>query len=108
LRIAITLCAPSMDAQVDHRFGRARYMGLVDTDANEEEVWENPHIDERSAGVRAAKALADAGAQALISGEVGPNALKVLRAAGIRVYRARGSARDAVHALLSGGLDEVE
>ncbi|MHC1597689.1 MAG: NifB/NifX family molybdenum-iron cluster-binding protein [Methermicoccaceae archaeon] len=108
MKVAITLADSSLDSAVDERFGRAPYVALVDSATGKGQVVENRHADDRSAGVKSAKTIVEMGADALISGDVGPNALSVLRASGVKVYRARGgSGSDAVDALLAGRLEKI-
>ena len=62
------------------------------------------------AGVQAGSTVASQGAEAVITGNVGPNAHKVLAAANIAIYQAGNgvSARDALDALERGELTAVE
>ena len=43
------------------------------------------------AGISAAQLVADKGAEALITGNVGPNAMNVLKAANIEIYKGNAS-----------------
>ena len=108
MKVAITLAGSSLESAVDERFGRAAYLAVVDTATKRENVMENRHAEGRSAGVKSAKEIVDMGAEVLISGDVGPNALQVLHASGIRVYRTTSNtAGDAIDALLADRLEEI-
>ncbi|MHC1592516.1 MAG: NifB/NifX family molybdenum-iron cluster-binding protein [Methermicoccaceae archaeon] len=108
MKVAITLADSSIESAVDERFGRAAYVALVDSATKKGDVVENRHAEGRSAGVKSAKEIADMGAEVLISGDVGPKALQVLRASGIKVYRANSNtANDAIDALLADSLEEI-
>ena len=44
MKIAITSSGPTLDAQLDPRFGRAQYLLIVDTDSLDLEAIENPTV----------------------------------------------------------------
>jgi predicted Fe-Mo cluster-binding NifX family protein len=60
------------------------------------------------AGIQAAQKVANMGVEAVITGNVGPNAFNVLSATGIKIITgASGSAREAVERYKSGQLRET-
>jgi predicted Fe-Mo cluster-binding NifX family protein len=81
-------------------------MVLVDTDTMEYETLSNPAISAAGgAGIQAAQFLANHGVEALVTGNVGPNAFQVFSAADIPVYLYSGpSVRQAVDAFVKGEL----
>ncbi len=89
MKVAITISGSTIDAPFDARFGRAAAFCIVDTDAQEWVVRENPALsDSGGAGVRAAQFIAKLGARAVVSGAFGPNAFDTLRAAEVAMYTA--------------------
>jgi predicted Fe-Mo cluster-binding NifX family protein len=106
MKIAVSATAPYLDAELDPRFGRCLYLLVVDTESMEFEAVENPAVAAPGgAGIRAAQAVAETGATAVITGNCGPNAYEALSAAGIEVaVGASGSVRQAVEAYLQGRL----
>ncbi len=106
MKIAVTSTGSDLDAQVDPRFGRAEYLLIVDTDNLEFQVIENPGTQAPGgAGVQAAQTVASAGAEAVVTGNVGPNAHQTLSAADVKVYiGASGTVREAVEAFKRGEL----
>ena len=90
-------------------FGRAPYFSLTDTDTDKTEVVENAAADsEGGAGIRAAQAVLDMGAEALITPRLGENAANVLKAAGVRLYKPKlDGAQANVDALLVGFLEPL-
>ncbi len=89
MKVVITASGPDLDSPVDPRFGRAAYFIFVDTDTLEYEAVQNPYVAAvGGAGIQAAQLVANKGAQAVISGSVGPNAFQTLSAAGIPMYQA--------------------
>ena len=96
MKIAITSQGNGLDASVDPRFGRCAYFIVVDPDTEEIEVVSNPAAEAAGgAGPRAAQTVADKGVEAVITGNVGPNAFQTLKAANIKVYQgAAGTVRE--------------
>lgn len=61
------------------------------------------------AGIQAAQTIANASVQAVVTGNIGPNAFQTLSAAGIKVYTgANGLVRDAVQKYKNGELSETK
>jgi predicted Fe-Mo cluster-binding NifX family protein len=82
-----------MNSQVDMRFGRARYLAVVDMDT-EECVFIDNHKNmdlTQGAGIQSAENVMRTGAVALVTGHCGPKAFRVLAAAGIAVFEAQGT-----------------
>lgn len=99
MKLAITAERGSLDSPVDPRFGRARYFLLVDTETDAYTVHDNlQNLNApQGAGIQAAQAIARLGAEALLTGHVGPKAYTTLQAAGIPVYSgAEGTVREAL------------
>ena len=109
MKIAISSTGPSPDAQVDLRFGRCRYFVLVDDKEESFEFLDNEAAALGSvAGLQAAQMVADAGVKVAITGNIGPNAIKVLKAAGIKAYRCGpGTVRKALQKYQNGRLQET-
>lgn len=73
-----------INSPVDPRFGRSQFFIKVDTDTNQWEAVANSGVNQRGgAGVAAAQIAVNYKAEAVISGDFGPNASSVLKAAGI-------------------------
>ncbi len=99
MKIAVTSKGKDLDAQVDPRFGRAAYIIVVDTDTLDFDLIDNEENKNafKGAGIQAAAAICDKGAQVLLTGFCGPNAFKALSAADVRVANdAEGSVRDVI------------
>lgn len=85
-KIYVTAKGNDLDAEVDPRFGRACYFVIVDPQTLEFEAIENPSVDlAHGAGIRSAQFVAERGISAVLTGEVGPNARRVLDSASVRV-----------------------
>ncbi|MFW6235512.1 MAG: DUF134 domain-containing protein [Desulfovibrionales bacterium] len=86
-KIAITSEGPTLDDQVDPRFGRAGGFVLVDLETMQTEYIDNGSCQTMAngAGIQAAENIARAGAQVLLTGFVGPKAFQALSAAGVQI-----------------------
>lgn len=92
MKIAVTATAPEMSAPMDERFGRAQYFMVVDTETGESESIDNSvNVDAaQGAGNKTAESLLRHGVKVVVTGHCGPNAFRVLSAAGIQVNSATG------------------
>jgi predicted Fe-Mo cluster-binding NifX family protein len=106
MKVAVSSTGPSLDSQVDPRFGRCQYLLIVDVESMAFEALENLALTSPGgAGIQAAELVAGNGAGAVITGNCGPNAYQVLSAAGIPVFiGASGSVRQAIDAYRRGDL----
>lgn len=115
MRIAVSIEGAGDTAVVSPRFGRSAGFMLFDIESGSETVAPAAEMSSTGrglgsgAGVATAQSLTDAGADAVIAGNFGPNAVSVLRTAGIKMYAAPPlSAAKAVEELLAGRLMAVD
>ncbi len=111
MKICVTAAASGIDAPLDPRFGRCPFFVVVDLDSMSDQSIANTNINATSgAGIQAASEIAKQGVSALITGNIGPNAMQTLRAAKIDVYQhlGSGSIRDAVEKFKRGELSRIE
>jgi predicted Fe-Mo cluster-binding NifX family protein len=107
-KVCVSATGSSIDSQIDPRFGRCAYFIIADTDTMDYQylpntAYESPH----GAGIQAAQVVANQNVQAVITGTVGPNAHRVLSAAGIEIITGvTGTVRDAVQRYGNGELRE--
>jgi predicted Fe-Mo cluster-binding NifX family protein len=86
--LLISIQQPDINSLVNERFGRATWFIRYDTETQNWQALENPGWNNRGgAGVATAQFAADQNANAVISGEFGPNAVSALQAAGIQMLR---------------------
>ena len=109
MRVAISSSGPDLDAHVDPRFGRCQCFVVVDPATEELEVLDNKAaMMSGGAGIQAAQMVANAGVDAVITGNLGPNASDTLEAAGLKVYLGvRGTVRQALQQYKAGHLKEA-
>lgn len=88
MRICVSSKGNSEDSVMDPRFGRAAYFIIIDTDTIESEIIENgAAVSGGGAGITSGQLMVDRGVAAVITGNMGPNAMNVLKAANIEIYR---------------------
>ena len=105
--IAITAQGKDENAQVDPRFGRAKYFVLYDSEADSYSVLDNSQAINapQGAGTQAAAHVINSGANALLTGHCGPNAFRTLQAGKIQVViGVDGQVKDAVARFQKGEL----
>lgn len=102
----MTANGKDLDAPASPVFGRAPVYVFVDSETMDFEAAENPAIGATGgAGIQAAQFVVERGAEAVITGNVGPNAFDVLQAAGVSAFLFEGgTVREAVEALREGRL----
>ncbi|MDY7077847.1 MAG: NifB/NifX family molybdenum-iron cluster-binding protein [Chloroflexota bacterium] len=87
MKIVVTSNGASLDAPASPVFGRCPTYIFVDTETIEFEAVENPAVAAAGgAGIQAAQFVIEHGAQAVVTGNVGPNASGVFQAANVPVY----------------------
>jgi predicted Fe-Mo cluster-binding NifX family protein len=87
MKIAISSSGQDLTAQPDPRFGRCRYFLIIDPDDMQFEAFDNENAAlGGGAGIQTARFIAAKGADAVITGYCGPNAMQTLSAAGVDVY----------------------
>jgi predicted Fe-Mo cluster-binding NifX family protein len=106
MNIVVTTEGNNLDAPTNPRFGRCPTFIFVETEAMTFEAVPNPALSASGgAGIQAAQFVVEHGAEAVLTGNVGPNATDVLQAAGVAVYlNSETSVRAAVEALKAGRL----
>jgi predicted Fe-Mo cluster-binding NifX family protein len=107
MKVAVTSQGPDIASEVDPRFGRAKFLILVDTETGESTAHDNTQNlnAAQGAGIQAAQNVVRLGVDAVITGNVGPKAFAALQAGNVKPYiGATGSVSDAVEQFKDGGL----
>ena len=109
MKLAISAIEGHIEAEVDPRFGRAAYFLIVDTDTMAFEAINNAAVGAAGgAGVQSGQTVANAGAKAVLTGNVGPNAYQTLSSMGLKIYTGvNGTVREVVEQFKQGALKEV-
>jgi predicted Fe-Mo cluster-binding NifX family protein len=109
MKIAITCCGKTLDDPLDFRFGRAANILYMDRETLQYTAVSNDAAASASgAGIAAAQAVIDRGVDAVITGQLGPNALNVLREGDVELYQGiTASVRLNIEALKEGKLQRI-
>ena len=88
MKIAFSTTGNDLNAPLDNRFGRAPKFLIYDLDGDTFEVIDNQQNVNaaKGAGTDAAGIIAQHEVNGVVTGYCGPNAFRVLSAAGIKVY----------------------
>ena len=87
VKVAVSAAGKMHQAQVDPRFGRCNCFAIVDVEQGQWEFISNPGVSSAGgAGIHAAQELVNRKVESVLTGQVGPNAVAVLQAAGIEIY----------------------
>ena len=108
MKVVVTAQRADLDSPVDPRFGRAKYFILVDSETGDHVVHDNAQNlnAPQGAGIQAAQAVVRLGAEAVLTGHVGPKAFATLQAGNIAIFSgATGTVRDAIEQWSSGKLN---
>ena len=106
MKICISSTKNDLEASVNPRFGRCQYFLFVDTETMHfEAVRESRFYRRRGAGIQAAQAVVNKGANVVLTGDVGPNAFQALQAGGIKIVTgAQGLVKDVIERFNKGEL----
>ena len=98
MKIAVSAIEKNLDSQIDPRFGRCACFVIVDPETMAYEAFENESMSMGGgAGIQSAQFVASKGAKVVITGNVGPNAVRTLSAAGVEVVVGQaGNVRQAI------------
>jgi predicted Fe-Mo cluster-binding NifX family protein len=105
MRIAVTAKSPTLDSQVDQRFGRTKCFIVYDTETRATEVHDNEvNLNAaQGAGIQSAANIAQLGVEAVLTGHVGPNSFRTLSAAKITAYIGlKGTVAEAIEEFKAG------
>ena len=86
MKICITSLGKDLSSQVDPRFGRCAYFIIIDSETMELEAIDNAaSASGGGAGVQSGQLVSEKGVEAVLTGNVGPNAFQALQAADIEI-----------------------
>jgi len=111
IRTAVTSQGEEPSSQIDPGFGRARWLVVVYTETGKSEVHDNAvNLNAvQGAGIQTRQNVANLGVDAVITGNIGPNAFRTLDAAGVRIFLAeKQTVEEAIGALRASGLKEAD
>jgi len=104
MKVAVSSGGTTLESNVDPRFGRCANYIIYDTESDDYKHVENKSSQASGgAGIQAAQMISDMDVGSVITGNIGPNAFRVLSAASIKIYSgATGSVKDAIEKFKKG------
>jgi len=111
MKIAVTSRGQDVASQVDPSFGRAAYFVLVDAETGEATAHDNSQNLNavQGAGIQAGRNVVELGAEAVLTGNVGPNAFRTLSAADVKIFvGAEGTVGEAIEDFKAGKLQAAD
>ncbi len=108
MKIAVSTQGQDLDAVLEPRFGRAAGFIIYDTEDEDFQYLSNAAsvYASQGAGIQTAQKVARSGAEAVITGHVGPKAFAALQAGDISVYLCQARrVRDALQEFSQGRLE---
>ena len=107
MQIAVSASGKGLEAEVDPRFGRAKWFLFYDTDPGDSRVVDNEQNQQlaQGAGIQAAQHVSNTGARVVLTGHCGPKAFQTLSAAGVQVVTGvEGTVGQAIEKFQAGDL----
>jgi len=107
MKIAVPAKEKTFESELDERFARAAYFLVYDTEDESYEFFSPDNSQEHGVGTKIVNELSDQGIDAVISKNLGENALTALKAANIKSYIASdGNVQENIDLLKSEKLQE--
>ena len=112
MKIALSSSGKDINSNLSEVFGRCPYFVIVEIEDKKVkgfETTENTSVNQTGgAGISVAKIVAGKNVNAVITGNVGPRALEVLKQFNIQVYSGVGLIKDAIQKFIEGKLKEIK
>jgi len=122
MKIAVSSTGKSLKSKVAEVFGRCPYFIIAEISAEggsasggennkivRNEVMENAVANQMGgAGIAAAQAVAEKNVEAVITRNIGPRALDVLRQFDIKIYNGSGSVEDVLQEFIDSKLTKIQ
>lgn len=106
-RVAVSAAGESLDSPIDPRFGRCSYFVVFDGDGHRA-VRNTGQVLGNGAGIQAAQQMLDMDVDTVVTGDIGPNAFRVLAAGGVRMFvKCTGTVGSAIESYRAGQLRET-
>jgi len=112
MKIAISSTGKKLTDNVSEVFARCPYFIIAEIKnrkIEKTEIIKNESTDQMSgAGISAAQLIAEKNVNAVITGNVGPRALDVLRQFNIKIYSGSGTVKEVLQEFIDGKLKKIE
>jgi len=111
MKIAVSSTDKNIESNVSDVFGRCPYFIIAEIEHQKIEKTEaikNESMDQTSgAGISAAQLMAEKDVNAVITGNVGPRALDVLKQFSIEIYSGEGAIKEVLQEFIDGKLKKI-
>ena len=109
MKICVTSQGKDIDSTIDSRFGRCQYFLIIDSETMKVTVLQNEsQMASGGAGIQAAQTVAKTDVKTVATGNIGPNAFKILQAADIKVITGvEGKIKDIIEKIVNDELKET-
>jgi len=112
MKIAVSSTGKNIENNVSDVFGRCPYFVIAEIKnqkIEKTEIIENKSAEQMSgAGMSVAQLMAEKNVNVVITGNVGPRALDVLKQFNIEVYFGKGVVKDVLQKFIDGKLEKIE
>jgi predicted Fe-Mo cluster-binding NifX family protein len=112
MKIAVSSIEKSINSDISEVFGRCPYFIIAQIENNEvkeTEAIENKGKDQMSgAGIFTSQMIAEREVEAVITKNIGPRALDILRQFNIKVYSGEGLIKEALQKFIEGKLERID
>ena len=98
MKVAVSASGKALDTPIDPRFGRCAYFLIIDTKDMSFEAFDNESVAlSGGAEIQASQFVASKWVTVVITGNIGPNAVRTLEAASVKVIVGQsGTVRQAI------------
>ena len=111
MKIGISSIGKNIESKVSDIFGRSPYFVVAEIEGDKirgTEIMENKSTDQMSgAGISTAQSLAEKNVKVVITGNVGPRALDVLKQFKIEIYFGGGIVKNVLQEFIDGKLKKI-
>lgn len=110
MNIVISATGKTTENLLDVRFGRCKYFQIHNNENGNIKILENKGLNSSGgAGIAASNQLIDEKVDVIITGDLGPNAFKLIEKAGIKAYKCGNIAISSVlEKYFKGELEEIK
>jgi predicted Fe-Mo cluster-binding NifX family protein len=111
MKVAVTAQGKELSSKIDLRFGRAKWLIVFDTETDDFQAHDNVvNLNAvQGAGIQTGQNIVNLGVDAVITGNVGPNAFKTLNTANVKISLAKEqTVQEAIDSFKASKLKEVD
>lgn len=110
MKVAVSSKGETLDSEVSDIFGRCPYFIIAEIEENKiikfDAIENSSASQNQGAGISAAQLVVEKDVNALITGNVGPRALDVLRQFKVEIYNGNGTVNEALQKFMDGKLEK--